>query len=141
MTSSTLLVHQWGICKVVILYGTTHTLTLVIFSFNFSVWPAQITVQNCFQILTNQILTTLWFPNIHLSPLFIQFSKMAGRSALGFFLFWLGFSKYLADDSQRVLRFEYKFSFKGPHLINKQGQVPFWAVGGSKCKICCLSSL
>ena len=42
------------------------------------------------------------------------------------------FFEYLADDSQRINRFEYKFSFKGPHLVNKNGQVPFWTVGGSK---------
>ena len=42
------------------------------------------------------------------------------------------FFEYLADDSQRVNRFEYKFSFKGPHLVNKNGQVAFWTVGGSE---------
>jgi mannose-binding lectin 1 len=32
---------------------------------------------------------------------------------------------------QLVKRFEYKLSFKGPHLAFKDGTVPFWAFGGS----------
>ena len=28
-------------------------------------------------------------------------------------------------------RFEYKLSFKGPHLAFKDGTVPFWTFGGS----------
>jgi hypothetical protein len=32
---------------------------------------------------------------------------------------------------QLVKRFEYKLSFKGPHLSFKDGTVPFWAFGGS----------
>jgi hypothetical protein len=31
-----------------------------------------------------------------------------------------------------VKRFEYKLSFKGPHLSFKDGTVPFWTHGGSK---------
>jgi mannose-binding lectin 1 len=31
-----------------------------------------------------------------------------------------------------VKRFEYKLSFKGPHLAFKDGTVPFWTFGGSK---------
>ena len=34
--------------------------------------------------------------------------------------------------SQRHLRFEYKHSFKGPHLVTKQGNVPFWKHFGSE---------
>jgi mannose-binding lectin 1 len=33
---------------------------------------------------------------------------------------------------QLVKRFEYKLSFKGPHLAFKDGTVPFWTFGGSK---------
>jgi hypothetical protein len=33
---------------------------------------------------------------------------------------------------QLAKRFEYKFSFKGPHLAFKDGTVPFWTFGGSK---------
>ena len=29
-------------------------------------------------------------------------------------------------------RFEYKYSFKGPHLVQSDGSVPFWAHAGSK---------
>ena len=29
-------------------------------------------------------------------------------------------------------RFEYKLSFKGPHLVQGDGVVPFWQHGGSK---------
>jgi mannose-binding lectin 1 len=28
-------------------------------------------------------------------------------------------------------RFEYKLSFKGPHLVFKDGTIPFWEHGGS----------
>ncbi|XP_066911067.1 protein ERGIC-53-like [Clytia hemisphaerica] len=31
----------------------------------------------------------------------------------------------------RHTRFEYKQSFKGPHLVNKQGNIPFWTYYGS----------
>ena len=31
-----------------------------------------------------------------------------------------------------VKRFEYKLSFKGPHLVFKDGTIPFWEHGGSK---------
>ena len=58
--------------------------------------------------------------------------KMAVSWLVKVLLLLFSFCEYLADDSQRVNRFEYKFSFKGPHLVNKNGQVPFWIVGGSK---------
>ncbi|EDO33405.1 predicted protein, partial [Nematostella vectensis] len=32
---------------------------------------------------------------------------------------------------ERHVKFEYKYSFKGPHLVNKQGSIPFWNFGGS----------
>jgi mannose-binding lectin 1 len=35
-------------------------------------------------------------------------------------------------NSPLVKRFEYKLSFKGPHLAFKDGTVPFWRFGGSK---------
>ena len=57
---------------------------------------------------------------------------MAAGAWFGLLMFFLGFCEYLAEDSQRLLRFEYKFSFKGPHLVSKLGEVPFWTVGGSK---------
>jgi hypothetical protein len=75
------------------------------------------------------------FPVSHdafvLDRLFIHF-KMAVSWLVRVLLLICSFFQYLADDSQRVNRFEYKFSFKGPHLVNKNGQVPFWTVGGSK---------
>lgn len=30
-------------------------------------------------------------------------------------------------------RFEYKYSFKPPYLAQRDGTVPFWEYGGSKC--------
>lgn len=33
---------------------------------------------------------------------------------------------------QLMKRFEYKLSFKGPHLAFKDGTVPFWKFGGSE---------
>ena len=29
-------------------------------------------------------------------------------------------------------KFEYKYSFKGPYLIDSKGRIPFWNFGGSK---------
>lgn len=29
-------------------------------------------------------------------------------------------------------KFEYKYSFKGPYLVNSKGQIPFWTHGGSE---------
>lgn len=29
-------------------------------------------------------------------------------------------------------KFEYKYSFKGPYLVNSQGNVPYWNHGGSE---------
>ena len=29
-------------------------------------------------------------------------------------------------------KFEYKYSFKGPYLINSRGNIPFWTHGGSE---------
>ena len=29
-------------------------------------------------------------------------------------------------------RFEYKVSFKGPHLVQRDGTIPFWEHGGRK---------
>ena len=37
----------------------------------------------------------------------------------------------LAEEGRHT-RFEYKQSFKGPHLVNKQGNIPFWTYYGSK---------
>lgn len=37
------------------------------------------------------------------------------------------------EASERHVKFQYKHSFKGPHLVNKEGSIPFWTHGGSKC--------
>jgi len=37
----------------------------------------------------------------------------------------------VSSENGRHSRFEYKLSFKGPHLTNKQGNVPFWTHYGS----------
>ena len=36
------------------------------------------------------------------------------------------------EASERHVKFQYKHSFKGPHLVNKEGTIPFWTHGGSK---------
>ena len=41
-------------------------------------------------------------------------------------------SNLLFAEEGRHTRFEYKQSFKGPHLTNKQGNIPFWHFYGSK---------
>ena len=30
-------------------------------------------------------------------------------------------------------KFQFKHSFKGPHLVDSKGNIPFWSYGGSKC--------
>lgn len=39
--------------------------------------------------------------------------------------------------SERHVKFQYKHSFKGPHLVNKDGAIPFWNYGGSKYPLFC----
>ncbi|XP_065662210.1 protein ERGIC-53 isoform X2 [Hydra vulgaris] len=53
---------------------------------------------------------------------------MAGHVA---FLFLVIFFDAILADEGRHSRFEYKLSFKGPHIATKQGAVPFWAHYGS----------
>ena len=53
---------------------------------------------------------------------------MAGHVA--FFLVIIFIDAILADEG-RHSRFEYKLSFKGPHIATKQGAVPFWTHYGS----------
>ena len=39
-------------------------------------------------------------------------------------------------------RFEYKYSFKGPHIVQKDNSIPFWEYSGSKWQgICELTHL
>ncbi len=40
-----------------------------------------------------------------------------------------------ADVTKPLRKFEYKYSFKGPHLTQKDGSVPFWQFGGSKYEL------
>lgn len=96
--------------------------------------PASVRLwENHRQFSANHILTNFLFPTMLLSQVDCSFNfKMAVSWMLGVLLVIYSFFEYLADDSQRVNRFEYKFSFKGPHLVNKNGEVPFWTVGGSK---------
>ena len=61
-------------------------------------------------------------------------TKMAGHVVNISFLLLLNLSfliKFVISDGGRHSRFEYKLSFKGPHLTNKQGNVPFWTHYGS----------
>ena len=55
-----------------------------------------------------------------------------------FFLLWFGFLRLgssvypedrLADAHKK---FEFKYSFKPPMLVNSQGETPFWESGGGK---------
>lgn len=60
--------------------------------------------------------------------------KMASVEALysvGFLLFLFRFS-LASVPGERQVKFQYKHSFKGPHLVNKDGAIPFWNHGGSK---------
>ena len=33
-------------------------------------------------------------------------------------------------------KFQYKLSFKGPHMMDSSGNLPFWTHGGSKNVLC-----
>jgi mannose-binding lectin 1 len=46
-------------------------------------------------------------------------------------IYVLAFNDPSATNPSLVKRFEYKLSFKGPHLAFKDGTVPFWTFGGS----------
>lgn len=35
------------------------------------------------------------------------------------------------------IRFEYKYSFKGPHLVQKDHSIPFWEYNGGKVNLTC----
>lgn len=39
----------------------------------------------------------------------------------------------LQDLTTYKQKFEYKHSFKGPNLVNVNGDIPFWQYGGSEC--------
>lgn len=61
----------------------------------------------------------------------------AALLALGRLPLALGQAAAAADGSAAALphrRFEYKYSFKGPHLVQADGTVPFWVHTGSKCR-------
>lgn len=38
----------------------------------------------------------------------------------------------LTNGAQLKPRFEYKYSFKGPHLVQSNKSIPFWDYGGGK---------
>ncbi len=40
-------------------------------------------------------------------------------------------SEFVSSFPDLLRRFEYKLSFKGPHLVFKDGTVPFWEHSGS----------
>lgn len=44
----------------------------------------------------------------------------------------IAFTDPSITNPQLMKRFEYKLSFKGPHLAFKDGTVPFWKFGGSE---------
>ena len=56
--------------------------------------------------------------------------KMDRHVALLFFIVSCIYCTFAEEG--RHSRFEYKQSFKGPHLVNKQGNIPFWNYYGSK---------
>ncbi|PFX22367.1 protein ERGIC-53-like [Stylophora pistillata] len=51
-------------------------------------------------------------------------------SNLGFLLFLFRLS-VASVPGERHVKFQYKHSFKGPHLVNRDGAIPFWNHGGS----------
>lgn len=62
--------------------------------------------------------------------LLLSFSQFTGSDGTGGDAAAPGAAGTQAELPHR--RFEYKYSFKGPHLVQSDGTVPFWAHAGSK---------
>lgn len=62
--------------------------------------------------------------------LLLSFSQFVGSDGTGGDAAAPGAAGTQAELPHR--RFEYKYSFKGPHLVQNDGTVPFWAHAGSK---------
>lgn len=62
--------------------------------------------------------------------LLLSFSQFVGSDGTGGDAAAPGAAGTQAELPHR--RFEYKYSFKGPHLVQSDGTVPFWAHTGSK---------
>lgn len=62
--------------------------------------------------------------------LLLSFSRFVGSDGMGGDAAAPGAAGTPAESPHR--RFEYKYSFKGPHLVQSDGTVPFWAHAGSK---------
>lgn len=62
--------------------------------------------------------------------LLLSFSQFVGSEGMGGDAAAPGTAGTQAELPHR--RFEYKYSFKGPHLVQSDGTVPFWAHAGSK---------
>lgn len=62
--------------------------------------------------------------------LLLSFSQFVGSDGMGGDAAAPGAAGTQAELPHR--RFEYKYSFKGPHLVQSDGTVPFWAHAGSK---------
>ena len=58
-------------------------------------------------------------------------ASVEALTSVGFLLFLFRLS-VASVPSERHVKFQYKHSFKGPHLVNKDGAIPFWNHGGSK---------
>ncbi|XP_030828281.1 protein ERGIC-53-like [Strongylocentrotus purpuratus] len=56
---------------------------------------------------------------------------MAGFNTLSVTVFLLFLAVLYCSAQPPFKKFEYKYSFKGPHLIQKDETVPFWQYGGS----------
>lgn len=73
-------------------------------------------------------------PQARVRPLFcallLSLSRFAGGDGMGGDPAAAGTAGTGAASPHR--RFEYKYSFKGPHLVQSDGTVPFWAHAGSK---------
>ncbi|XP_032278651.1 protein ERGIC-53 [Halichoerus grypus] len=72
-------------------------------------------------------------PQARVQPLFcavlLSLSRFAGSDGMGGDPAAAGAAGTAAASPHR--RFEYKYSFKGPHLVQSDGTVPFWAHAGN----------
>ena len=64
---------------------------------------------------------------------FLSTNYNMAKYEVTFIVLFLTFAAFSCCFGQSPFRkFEYKYSFKGPHLIQKDETVPFWKYGGSK---------
>ena len=64
--------------------------------------------------------------------IWLHLYNMAGFNTISVTFLLLFLAVLYCSAQPPFKKFEYKYSFKGPHLIQKDETVPFWQYGGRK---------